>query len=122
MSPFCPGLTLEECPSSEGARLRQKIDERIAGGATNRTIDSWLVAAYGESVLARPPGAISWLIPAGVVLIGLAAMLFVLTGRGKREPVPHQPPGLSADAADAADSSARSRMLEDFSRFAKGTE
>lgn len=29
MSPFCPGLTLEECPSGEASRLRTEIDQMV---------------------------------------------------------------------------------------------
>ena len=118
MSPFCPGLTLEECPSSEGAQLRQKIDRRIASGATNRQIDSWLVREYGESVLAKPPGALSWAVPAALVLLGLVSLLFILSGRAK-PPVPEPDPDPLSGSGDPAE---RSRMLEDLGRFAQGTE
>lgn len=122
MSPFCPGLTLDECPSSQATELRQKIDKRIAAGATNQEIDSWLVADYGESVLARPPSAISWLIPAMVLLAGLAALLFALAARGKVARGKVARPSAEPVISDSPDSPARSRMLKDLSEFAKGTE
>lgn len=33
MSPFCPGLNLEECPSGEASRLRTEIDQMVSRGA-----------------------------------------------------------------------------------------
>lgn len=80
MSPFCPGLTLEECPSQQAGELRDQIARRVASGSTNREIDRWLVDDYGESVLARPPQAISWMVPALFILTGLVAAVVVANG------------------------------------------
>lgn len=125
MSPFCPGLSLEECPSQQAGELRAEIERRIAAGATNRQIDRWLVAEYGESVLARPPQAVAWIIPAAFVLAGLAAVAYLLGRRPAAVNVDEA--GLVRTAqtehsATPAESAYRERMLEDLSIFSKGTE
>lgn len=121
MSPFCPGLSLEECPSEQASELRARIQRRIAAGATNAEIDRWLVADYGESVLGRPPGALSWMVPAAFVLGGLACILYLLGTRGRNESRT-QPRREQAGSASPASSRYRPRMLEELSSFDKGTE
>ena len=46
MSPFCVGLTLAACPSSEALQLRATIARMVADGRTNQEIDSFLLANY----------------------------------------------------------------------------
>ncbi len=75
MSPFCPGLTVAECPSGQSAELRLTIDAMVASGVTNREIDDWAVANYGEAALSRPRGLLAWLAPAVATLGGLALVL-----------------------------------------------
>lgn len=137
MSPFCPGLSLAECPSEQASELRAQIDGRIASGASNREIDEWLVADYGESVLARPAQAISWIVPAAFVLGGLAAVAFFLgAGKGERnsgsdpeggtEDLELERPVVAGGRSDASEplpsSALRAQMLEDLTLFSKGTE
>ena len=105
MSPFCPGVTLYECTSSQAAELRSEIGPRIAGGATNAEIDRWLTDNYGEAVLARPRSPWVWAPPAAGVLIALA--LVTQRVRGKRE---------VAEVAEISESD-RSRLDEDLRRF-----
>lgn len=119
MSPFCPGLTLEECPSNQSAMLRDQIKERVARGSTNRQIDEWLVAEYGESVLARPKGAVPWLVPAVLLAGGAGGLLYALSRR-KAPPTEHPPVSVSSSSAPTA--AERSRLAEDLGRFAEGTE
>lgn len=111
MSPFCPGLTLEECPSGQAAELRRRIAERVEDGATNREIDDWLVATYGEGVLGRPRSVISWLAPAAAVLAG--ALLLVAGLRRRARPADEEP------AAPIPEED-RDRLLADLRSFAEG--
>lgn len=69
MSPFCPGLTMEECPSAQATEVRRQIASRIAQGQTNRQIDGWLVANFGRAVLGRPSGP-WWMVPVAALGIG----------------------------------------------------
>ncbi|MCA1840735.1 MAG: cytochrome c-type biogenesis protein CcmH [Actinomycetota bacterium] len=88
MSPFCPGLTVQECPSSQAAELRRRIGQKVVQGATNRQIDDWLVSNYGASILAKPKQAVSWLIPLALFLIAGTVLLAKLPAR---EPLPTNP-------------------------------
>lgn len=125
MSPFCPGLTLEECPSQQASELRGQIERRISARQTNRQIDGWLVREYGESVLGRPSGSLAWTVPAGFAAAGFALVLFALTrpaGRGRPSGGPPPATGPDQPPAPTDEQAYRTRMLEDLSRFAKGTE
>lgn len=75
MSPYCPGLTLSECPSSKAADLRERISSRLAAGATNAEIDSWLRREYGETIVSKPE-AIGWVIPAFLIALGAGLMIW----------------------------------------------
>lgn len=118
MSPFCPGLSLDECPSGQSADLRAQIEDRVAGGATNSEIDRWLIENYGESVLARPPHAVSWMVPAAFVIAGLGAVSF-LVSRGRTG---RTQPQVESGKGDDANDTYRAQMLKDLSAFAEGTE
>jgi cytochrome c-type biogenesis protein CcmH/NrfF len=119
MSPFCVGLTLAACPSSEALQLRATIAGMVAGGRTNRQIDSFLLANYPKTVIGAPRSPVAWLVPAAAVTAGLAVVVVVafrrwggLGGPGTgqpAEPLPPIPPGDSA------------RLAADLRRFAQGT-
>ena len=118
MSPFCVGLTLAACPSSEALQLRATIAGMVAGGRTNRQIDSFLLANYPKTVIGAPRSPVAWLVPAAAVMAGLAVVVVVAfrrrggagTDAGQpAEPLPPIPPGDSA------------RLAADLRRFAQGT-
>lgn len=92
MSPFCPGMTLAECPSGKAADLRREITVRLGAGESRAVIVERLVERYGEQVRGEPAArgiALSlWIVPAvvGLVLIGTLRMT---TGRRTApEPLP----------------------------------
>jgi len=116
MSPFCVGLTLADCPSSEALQLRATIAGMVAAGRTNRQIDSFLLANYPKTVIGAPRSPVAWLVPAAAVIAGLAVVVVVAfrrrggPGAGEpAEPLPPIPPGDSA------------RLAADLRRFAQGT-
>ena len=119
MSPFCVGLTLAACPSSEALQLRATIAGMVAAGRTNRQIDSFLLANYPKTVIGAPRSLAAWLVPAAAVMAGLALVVVVAfrrrggsgdPGAGEpAEPLPPIPPGDGA------------RLAADLRRFAQGT-
>lgn len=116
MSPFCTGLTLAACPSNQAIELRATIAAKVAAGETNRQINNWLLATYPRTVLGSPSSPVAWLIPALVVLAGLAVVI-VFLARGGGQPDgdrtdPAPPPITPGD---------RTRLTEDLRRFAEGT-
>jgi len=74
MSPFCPGVTLHDCPSQQADDLRERIRRWAAAGVGEDRIMERLVAEYGEEVHAIPSGNgggfTAWLVPALVALGG----------------------------------------------------
>jgi cytochrome c-type biogenesis protein CcmH/NrfF len=114
MSPFCVGLTLAACPSSEAAQLRTTIASMVASGRTNQEIDSFLMANYPKTVIGAPRSVVAWAVPAMAVLAGLvvvAALAFRRTripdGARGEELLPALPAGDGA------------RLAADLERFAR---
>lgn len=110
MSPFCPGLLLAECPTSQAAQLRARIEALIEEGWTNSQIDAWLEENYGEGVLATPRDAGAWIPPviwavAGAAIVGLLAL-----GWSRRAGEIRQ--------AEPLDASARRRLESELEQYA----
>lgn len=80
MSPFCPGLTLADCPSQQAFEMRGDIARRLNAGESQQAIVDELVATYGAKILADPSdtpiGRIVWGVP--MVLSALAAVALAL--------------------------------------------
>jgi cytochrome c-type biogenesis protein CcmH/NrfF len=76
MSPFCPGLTLHDCPSAAASDLRDRIEKWVRAGRSRDQIMSRLRDDYGPAIWASPPadgaGALAWLLPALAVAAGAA--------------------------------------------------
>lgn len=97
MSPYCPGVTLHDCPSQAAIDLREEIESWAADGMSKSAIMDRLVDEYGESILARPPtegaGVLAWALPAVLVIAGLAIAWLLLrrvTPKAPQEPPPVQ--------------------------------
>lgn len=74
MSPFCPALTLKDCPSSKAADLKDDIKKRLEKGETKDEILQSLFKQYGERLNALPPttgvASLAWVFPILFVLVG----------------------------------------------------
>lgn len=118
MSPFCPGLTLDECPSDQSSRLRSQLESMIRQGSTNREIDQWVVDNYGEVALASPSGVFPWVAPVAIAIGGFALTMFIVSrmaGRSSEdEASPKGEPMLDANEAALVE--------EDFLRYQRGNE
>ncbi|MEA2452608.1 MAG: cytochrome c-type biosis protein CcmH [Actinomycetota bacterium] len=67
MSPFCPGVTLHDCPSDSAVDLRDRITAMAEQGFTRAQIMAKLLDEYGESIRAEPTGGsglVAWILPA----------------------------------------------------------
>lgn len=101
----CPtcGTPLDVSSAPVAMDMKQFIAQRIRlGWDKDRIIDA-LVAEFGEGVRATPPKSgfdlVAWLVPAFAVLLGLAAIPFIVRlwgRRGRREQGP-DPPAPSAE-------------------------
>jgi cytochrome c-type biogenesis protein CcmH/NrfF len=120
MSPFCPGLTLANCPSPYAETLRVSIRTRLDAGEPPDSIVESLVAAFGEGIRGAPPargmGLALWVLPLAVVATGGLALVWWLRHRSVRNAVapndrPGGPPGeLTPD--DRARLEAERQLLE----------
>ena len=113
MSPFCPGVTLENCPSNAAVELRARITSWAEMGWSKERIMDRLVDEYGPTIRAIPPksgsGLWAWLAPALALLLGggLAA-LFARRWSGKTHDAPAPDGDLSAELKARVDSELRS--------------
>jgi cytochrome c-type biogenesis protein CcmH/NrfF len=94
MSPFCPGVTLHDCPSDNAIQLRSQIAAWAARGWSSQRIMVKLVAEYGPDIRAVPSdrGAsrLVWLLP-GIALVlgaGTAGVLAWRWTRTRADPPP----------------------------------
>ena len=87
MSPYCPGLSLSDCPSPNAAQLREWIIEQEAAGASKEAVEEQLLARFGDQLLQAPRpegvGLFAYAIPLAIFLLGavfVGAMLFRRSG------------------------------------------
>lgn len=73
MCPVCKSL-VSQSNSTAANRIRDQIREKHELGWSKERTKDWLVAQYGEEILAAPPaegfGLLAWAIPAAVLLTG----------------------------------------------------
>jgi cytochrome c-type biogenesis protein CcmH/NrfF len=78
MSPFCPGLTLETCPSPSADSLRQVIIARVQRGDARARIEADLEHDFGAAIRSTPKaegfGLVGWSVP-GLVMLVAAVVL-----------------------------------------------
>ena len=67
MSPFCPGKTLNDCPSGEAAKLKSTLRDKLIQGSQPEQLIEELVTQYGDELRAAPAnegfGRVAWLGP-----------------------------------------------------------
>ena len=88
MSPVCPGKLLHDCPSSEGAQLRELVRRKIFAGESKEQIVRYFVEVYGRDVLPKPPAEgfylTAWLLPFGGLLAGFGVVFVLVRAWTKR--------------------------------------
>jgi cytochrome c-type biogenesis protein CcmH len=106
MCPVCHTL-LENSQSAEANRIRKVIDDKHRQGWSEARTRDYLVAQFGEEVLAAPPRhgfyLLAWLVPAAVLLGGVALALLLARAwsggrRGGDGPSPPAAPDADMDA------------------------
>ena len=112
MSPVCPGKLLHDCPSSEGAQLRELVRRKIFSGESKEQIVRYFVEVYGREVLPKPPAEgfylTAWLLPFGGLLAGFG-VVFVLVRAWTKRPDDAEP---SEERGEAPQKSASDNPLE----------
>jgi len=107
MSPFCPGRTLNECPSPSAAEWREDIREWVGEGVSAPEIRRRLEERAPEADLTGDPGAGSAVSPLlWIALVALAipaAILLPLARKRRREDVATKEDGQSGGEPEARD-------------------
>ncbi|MGE0462035.1 MAG: cytochrome c-type biogenesis protein CcmH [Vicinamibacterales bacterium] len=82
MSPFCPGLTLADCPSPNAFELRKDIQARLERGESRESIVDALVAQYGTELLSDPSdtpiGRVVWGVPFLLAALAAGVLAFLV--------------------------------------------
>lgn len=90
-SPFCPGRSLNDCPSSKAAELKDEMRAELEAGKASEVILQEVFTKYGDQYRAVPPfagvGMLVWLVPIAFVGIGLMIAVRVSNSRKKNAPV-----------------------------------
>ena len=91
MSPYCPGVTLHDCPSQKALDLRDDIETYARDGMTEAEIMNRLEADFGPSIRAEPSsdgaGLLAWILPSIALLIG-GGLAWTLARRWFKGPRP----------------------------------
>jgi len=78
MSPFCPGVTIAECPSSQAKSLAAWIVVQADEGRSEEEVMAQLYDRYGDQVRAAPRaegfGLAAYAVPIAVFLLGGAGV------------------------------------------------
>ena len=87
-SPYCPGFMLEVCSSSQGAALRDSIEQLADMGWSADSIVEWMIGNHGEQYRALPPregtGLLAWLMPPAAILAGASVLGFAFLRMRRR--------------------------------------
>lgn len=86
-SPFCPGRSLNDCPSSKAHELKLDMRQKLQEGVPPQTVLEEVFAKFGDQYRAVPSysgvGKLVWWVPLGFVFVGLLAALGVVLSRKK---------------------------------------
>ncbi|MFN4897046.1 MAG: cytochrome c-type biogenesis protein CcmH [Pseudomonadota bacterium] len=84
-SPFCPGRSLNDCPSSKAHNLKLSIREKLELGVPAEVVLEQVLQQYGEQYRAVPRyagfGKLVWLVP--FAFLALGAVIALIIARGK---------------------------------------
>jgi cytochrome c-type biogenesis protein CcmH/NrfF len=90
-SPFCPGRSLNDCPSSKAQELKADMRAKLESGVPPDTILEGVFETFGEKYRAIPQysgvGKLVWWVPLGFLAIGLIVVIMT-TSRHRRSSSP----------------------------------
>jgi cytochrome c-type biogenesis protein CcmH len=93
MSPFCPGMTIATCTSSNAASVRDEVRTRLGRGEAAQSIEESLYTRFGNEYRAVPQaegrGMIVWVFPLAAMLVsGAGFAWFAKRARERHVPDP----------------------------------
>jgi cytochrome c-type biogenesis protein CcmH len=78
----CQNLSVADSPSEMANQMRDIVRQRLAAGETPEQVIAYFVERYGEWILLSPAphglNLLVWAAPAVAVLVGLAAVAFLI--------------------------------------------
>lgn len=114
-SPFCPGRSLNDCPSSKAAELKDELRAKLEAGAPSEEVLREVFQRYGDQYRAVPlfagVGVLVWIAPIIFIVLGLLIVFTFSRGTKSRSAsgVPIEASGISPEA--------RQRIDEELSRL-----
>lgn len=109
MSPFCPGKTLDACPSPSAGQWRRDIHTWTREGVDSAEIVARLQARVpGFDLRGRISTRWDWALPVGVIALSSLVLLLVTRrllahGGALAPPPPSRPPRATQEATDELD-------------------
>ena len=118
MSPFCHGLTLDNCPTKGASDMRDQIRAWLIEGKDRIWIEDQLVAQYGPSVLGAPRmtgwGLLAWVTPPLALFFGFVGVVSFLRRRqgDLDEESPDVPAAATSSGTDSGELSEIEKRVE----------
>ncbi len=110
----CANLSIRTCTCGTADAVRREIAGRLAEGESPEQVIGAFVARHGEQILAAPAKSgfnlLAWIAPFGAVLLGAAALVFVVRRWAGRAPLPAGAPSGSAAALSDEERAILERM------------
>lgn len=97
-SPFCPGKTLDSCPSPRAGEWRRDIRTWVEDGVPANEIRDRLQARVPDFDLGIAPVKSGWVIP--VIALLLSTLWLIIVGRSLSGPTPPAPSRRPPEDAD----------------------
>lgn len=117
LSPFCPGRSLNDCPSSKAQELKTEMLVQLQSGVQEQEVLEGVFAKFGDQYRAIPKGEgfgrLVWLVPGVFVCAGLMLAYFVSTRR-TTVTVPNSSTFKTIKAMTAEEEAELSRELENL--------
>jgi len=98
--PDCQALSVAESRTRAAAAIREEIAALVVAGRSDEEVRRHFVERYGAWILLAPQDPLAWWLPAGVVLLAIAAFgAWLWAGRTRpAEPAAELMPSTAADA------------------------
>lgn len=102
----CQNQTIADSHAALAQDLRAQVRKMVGEGRSDAQVIDYMTARYGDFVLYRPPvrasTALLWFGPVTLMLVGLAALAWVLRRRARLAPDAFEPDPELDPADDAA--------------------
>jgi cytochrome c-type biogenesis protein CcmH/NrfF len=78
MSPYCPGRTLEACPSPDALAVREEIRAALRAGEPADSIRKRIEERFGAAVVGLPETPLGRALPVALLALGALALAVAL--------------------------------------------